>query len=116
MESNLAIIQNKTPIKNNWEVARIIDTAFIDDNCQEHHIYVSFESIKGLAGRFLDGILAEELTVAIRLTVERLFKEKLVASHCVWKIYKQGQIYDSMLTYAPVIYKNDVVNNIIRVS
>lgn len=116
MKTNLAIIQNNIPITNNWEVAQIIDTAFIDDNHKEHHIYISFEKNEGLGGRFLDGILAEELTVAIRLTIEKLFKNKLVASHCVWKLYRNGEVKNSCGTYAPIIYKNDVVNNITKVA
>jgi hypothetical protein len=116
METNLSIIQNNIPVTNNWKTTQIIDTAFIDDNHKEHHIYVTFEKNEGLGGRFLDGMLGEELTVAIRLTIENLFKEKLVASHCVWKIYKDGEMKNSCLTYAPIIYKNDVVNSTLKVA
>ena len=109
MNNNISNQQTNILLQSNWETAQIIDTAFIDDSMKEHHIYVSFERVHGLGARFNDAVLAEELTTAIRMTIEKLFKSKLVASHCVWKICKQGQIYDSICTYAPVIYKNDLV-------
>ncbi len=112
MKTNLAIIQNNIPITNNWEQTQIIDTAFIDTNGKEHHIYVSFEKIEGLGARVHDFDLAEELTATIKVAIEKLFKSKLVASHCTWKILKDGILKNSCIEFAPKIYNNPILKSL----
>lgn len=106
------IISNFTPVNDNWEQTQIIDTAFIDTNGKEHHIYVSFEKIEGLGARVHDFDLAEELTAAIKVAIEKLFKSKLVGSHCTWKILKDGILKNSCIEFAPEIYNNPILKSL----
>lgn len=95
-----------TIIKQVVSAQSLIEFSFLDSQCKQHNISVSFD--KGQFDLYTNSALMEDLSVAVMLTVEKFFKSKLIASNCQMGTFRDGEFYKISEWLSPKIYNNEL--------
>lgn len=96
---------NTSPSSNNTKCH--VKLTFLNNDCQECDLVTTFEK-EGITDPFSHFTLMEELSVAIRQTVEKYFKQNLIASNCKFQYENGGEIKTSSEWSSPMIYNDEL--------